>query len=122
MRSTLSTPFCKVMTRVFGPTSGRARSAAVSVSHSLTANSTMSTGPTLLGSSVTFGFGKCRSPCTLSSLRPFAFDRREIGAARDEEHVVAGRRHARAEIAADRARRHCRYPHEAAPWLIRRAL
>ena len=48
--------------------------------------------------------------------------RRQIGAARDEEDVVTGRRHARAEIAADRARRHCCYPHEAAPWLIRRAL
>ncbi len=30
----------------------------------------MSTGPTLAGSSVTFGFGRCRSPCTLSILRP----------------------------------------------------
>ena len=31
----------------------------------------MSTGPTLAGSSVTLGFGRCRSPCTLSILRPF---------------------------------------------------
>ena len=106
MRSTLSTPFCKVMTRVSGPTSGRVASAAFSVSHSLTANSTISTGPTLLGSSVTLTLGRCRSPCTLSSLRPFSLHGREIGAARDEEHVVAGRRHARAEITADRARRH----------------
>ena len=35
----------------------------------------------------------------------------EIGAARDKEHVVPGRRHARAEITADRARRHCRNSH-----------
>jgi hypothetical protein len=41
----------------------------------------------------------------------FAFHGREIGAARDEENVVAGGRHARAEIAADRARRHDRYSH-----------
>ena len=71
MRSRLSTPFCKVMRRLSGPISGRAASAAFSVSHSLTANSTMSTGPTLAGSSVTLGLGKCRSPCTLSILRPF---------------------------------------------------
>ena len=70
MRSTLSMPFCKVMTRVLGPTSGFACAAAVSVSHSFTANSTMSTGPTLLGSSVAFTFGRCRSPCTLSIVRP----------------------------------------------------
>ena len=35
-----------------------------------------------------------------------------MGAARDVEDVVAGRLHARAEIAADRARRHDRYAHE----------
>ena len=58
MRSTLSTPFCNVMTRVDGPTSGRAISAAFSVSHSLTANSTISTGPTSLGSDVALAFGR----------------------------------------------------------------
>ena len=49
----------------------RASSAAVSVSQSLTANSTTSTGPTLAGSSVTLTFGRCRSPCTLLILSPF---------------------------------------------------
>ena len=39
----------------------------------------------------------------------------EMGAARDEEHIVAGRRHAGAEITADRARRHCRYSHARTP-------
>ena len=40
---------------------------------------------------------------------------RQMGAARDEEHVEPGRRHARAEITADRARRHYRYSHRLAP-------
>ena len=40
------------------------------------------------------------------------FNGREIGAARDEENIVAGRGHARAEITADGARRHCCNPHE----------
>src|SRR5450759_4163836 len=57
------------MTRVLGPSSGRTASAAFSVSHSLTANSTISTGPMLLGSSVTFGFGRWTSPCTPSIFR-----------------------------------------------------
>ncbi len=52
MRSTLSTPFCKVMTRVWAPTNGFATSAAISVSHNLTANSTTSTGPISFGSEV----------------------------------------------------------------------
>ena len=36
----------------------------------------------------------------------------EMRSARDEGHVVARGRHARAEISADRARRHCCNPHE----------
>ena len=39
----------------------------------------------------------------------------KVGAARNEEHVVAGSRHACAEISADRARRHCRNTHRLAP-------
>ncbi len=42
-------------------------------------------------------------------------DCRAMGAARDEEHIVAGRLHARAVIAADRARRHDRNSHRSAP-------
>ncbi len=69
-RSTLSTPFCSVITRVSGPTSGRIAWPAASVSHSLTANSTTSTGPTVFGSSVALASLRCRSPSVLSTLRP----------------------------------------------------
>ncbi len=89
----LSTPFCSVMTRVFGPIIGRVCLAAASVSQSLTAKRTTSTGPTACGSSV-----------TLTSLQmqvaERAFDDKTIGAndvamraARDEGHVMAGRGH-----------------------------
>ena len=115
IRSTLSTPFCKVMRRVSGPTSGRACLAAFTVSHSLTANSTISTGPTRAGSSVTFGFGRYTIAVHALDLEAVFFDGVAMGAARNEEHVVPGRRHARAEIAADRARRHCRNFHCLAP-------
>jgi hypothetical protein len=37
----------------------------------------------------------------------------EMRAARDEKDIVPGSRHARAEIAANRARRHNRNPHDA---------
>ncbi len=69
-RSTESTPFCSVITRVSGPTIGRMSSPAFSVSHSLTANSTISTGATDLGSSVAVTLGNVRSPLVLSIFSP----------------------------------------------------
>ncbi|MCX7298499.1 MAG: hypothetical protein NTU64_16920 [Hyphomicrobiales bacterium] len=43
--------------------------------------------------------------------QPVLPDRCEITSARDEENIVPGRRHARAEITADGTRRHCRDTH-----------
>ena len=71
MRSTLSTPFCNVMRRVSLPISGFACAAAFSVSQSLTANNTISTGPTCAGSSVTLASFRCRLPSVLSIVSPF---------------------------------------------------
>ena len=70
--STLSTPFCSVSTPVAGPTSGRAASAARSVSYSLTAKITSSTGPIAAGSSVASAGQSVRSPRALAIRRPCA--------------------------------------------------
>src|SRR5665213_1879314 len=70
MRSTLSMPFCSEMTRVCAPINGARARAAASVSHSLTVNSTTSTGPIVAGSSVTAIFATWRLPCGLSMRMP----------------------------------------------------
>ncbi len=51
-RSLASMPFCSGMTAVLGPISGRMAAPALSTSHSLTQNSTISTGPMSAGRSV----------------------------------------------------------------------
>ena len=114
-RSTLSTPFCNVITRVSGRPADASARPAVSVSHSLTANSTTSTGPTVFGSSVTFGISSSagRRACSRPSGR--CADGVAMRAARDERDVVTGRRQPRAEIAADGARRHDRDAHMSPP-------
>ena len=108
----LSMPFCSVMTRVAGPTSGRACSAAASVSHSLTANSTMSTGPTAAGSSVALTGRQVQVAEDAVDREAVLAQGRKIRAARDEAHVVSRGREPRAEITADRPCRHRRNAHE----------
>ena len=119
MRSTLSTPFCSVIRRVSGPINGFACSAAFSVSQSLTANSTISTGPTSAGSSVDLGVFQMQIAERAFDLQPVLADGIEMRAARDEMHLVSGRGHARAEISADRARRHHCNTHEKSRLLLR---
>src|SRR6266851_2553638 len=68
-RSIDSTPFWNGMTKVLLPTMGRNCAAAVSVSHSFTANTTTSTAPASAGFSTAFTFS-CASPSGLFSARP----------------------------------------------------
>ena len=114
-RSTLSTPFCTVITRVSGPTSGRGCSPARSVSHSLTAKSTRSTGPIPAGSSVTLTSFEMQVAERALDLEAVAADGVAMRAAREERDLVTGRRQPRAEITADGARRHDRDPHVVPP-------
>jgi hypothetical protein len=72
-RSEASTPFCKGMTAVSDPTIGLIAEPALSTSHSFTQNSTTSTGPTDLGSSVACVGSRWMSPRGLSTLRPSLF-------------------------------------------------
>jgi len=60
------------MMPVCGPTIGLSVRAALSVSHSLTLNSTMSTGPMLAGSSVALTLGRWIGVCALSMLSPLS--------------------------------------------------
>ena len=90
-RSTLSTPFWNVMRRLSGPSSGRAAAAAVSVSHSLTANSTMSTGPDLGGIVGDVWLRQMQVAVHALDLEAVLGDRIAMGAARDEEDIVARR-------------------------------
>src|SRR5262245_7471674 len=69
-RSLASMPFWSGMTAVFGPTIGRMAAPAVSTSHSLTQNSTKSTGPMLPAWSVAWIGLRCRSPRGDTSVRP----------------------------------------------------
>src|SRR6185437_15793584 len=68
--SAASIPFCKGITAVSGPISGLICSPALSRSHSFTQNSTTSTLPMVLGSSVAWVGARCVSPRGLSILRP----------------------------------------------------
>ena len=67
--SSLSTPFWTQSTVVSGPTTGRTRSAAVSVSYPFTEKSTRSTTPIVPGSSVALG-RTWKSPATLFTCKP----------------------------------------------------
>ncbi len=101
--STLSTPFCRVMTRVSGVTIGLICAAAFSVSQSLTANSTMSTGATVAGIVGRGHFRQMQVAKRAFDLQPVAVQRVEMRAAGKERDVVPGRSQARAVIGADRA-------------------
>jgi hypothetical protein len=85
MRSMLSTPFCNVITRVFGPTSARACSAAFSVSHSIDRSD--------VGWVVrrVDGF-EMQVAVDAVDLEAVLAQRRQICAARNEAHIMAGRR------------------------------
>ena len=87
-----STPFWNgITTRARRRAAAAALGAALSVSQSFTANITTSTGPISAGSLVTpsaSAAGRCRA--RLSTVRPFLRMRREMRAARDEAHLVAG--------------------------------
>src|SRR3954454_23942490 len=72
-RSGASTPFCSGMTPVCAPSSGLIASPALSTSHSLTQNSTISTGPTSAGLSVACVGARWVSPRLLWTLRPWLF-------------------------------------------------
>ena len=94
------------MTRVFGPTRGLASSAAVSVSQSLTANSTTSTGPTSFGIGRGVDLRQVQVAVHAFDLEAVLAQRIEMGAARDVGDVMARGLHPSAEIGADRAGRH----------------
>ena len=72
-RSWASMPFCRVMTAVCLPTMGLICAPALSTSQSFTQNSTTSTGPTVLGSSVAWVGDTCVSPRPPSTLSPLLF-------------------------------------------------
>src|SRR4051812_11776980 len=72
-RSCASMPFCSVMTAVSGPTSGLMCAPALSMSHSLTQNSTKSTSPISAGLSVACVGTRWVSPRALSTFRPALF-------------------------------------------------
>ena len=55
---------------------------------------------------MTLGFGRCKSPCTLSIFEAVFGDRIPVGAACDEEDIVARRGKPGTEITADRAGGH----------------
>jgi len=105
-RSTESTPFCSVITRVSGPTIGRMSSPAFSVSHSLTANSTISTGATDLGSSVAVTLGSARSPLVLSIFSPRSRSAARLAPRAKKTTSCPARRQPPAEISADGSGRH----------------
>src|SRR5262245_50424845 len=69
--STLSTPFWRGTTTVFGPISGFKSAVADCVSYSLTVNKTTSAGPIDAGLSVAFTVATRTSPSGLWMLRPF---------------------------------------------------
>src|SRR6185312_5069015 len=71
--SAASIPFCKGITAVSGPISGLICSPALSRSHNFTQNSTTSTLPTALGSSVACVGTRWVSPRPPSILRPALF-------------------------------------------------
>ena len=115
MRSTLSTPFCKVMRRVSGPISGRAcvgRLLGVPQLDREQHDVDRADRGRIVGD---IRLRQMQVAVHAFDLQPVLRDGVAMGAARDEEHVVPGRRHARAEITADRARRHRRNPHRLAP-------
>jgi hypothetical protein len=85
-----------------GPSSGQVCSPAVSLSHSFTANNTRSTGPTCAASSVTLTFFEMEIAERALDLEAFLADVIAMGAAGDENHIMAGCRHSLAEISADR--------------------
>ncbi len=72
-RSAASTPFCSGITPVSGPISGFIRSPALSTSHSLTQNSTISTWPTSAGSSVARVGTRWVSPRPPPTFSPWLF-------------------------------------------------
>ncbi len=72
-RSTDSTPFWNGITSVLGPTTGRSSSAALSVSHSFTANITTSTVPPASAARSNTWTLSCAEPCGLFSVSPFSF-------------------------------------------------
>ena len=102
------------MTTVSGPMSGGSSASAPSVSYSLTAKNTMSTGPTAAGSSSAFDARQMQVAFRAGDAKAARAQRVEMRAAREECDVDAGRGQPAAEVSAHAAAADDRDPHETA--------
>ena len=114
-RSAASMPFCSGITAVSGPISGLMCSPALSTSHSLTQNSTMSTLPMLGGIVGRLRRHQMGIAARAVHSQALALHRGEMRAARDEGDVGACLRQCRAKSASDAAGADHRNPHQFLP-------
>ena len=110
------------MTTVSGPISGGSSASALSVSYSLTAKKTMSTGPTAAGSLSAFTLRQVDVALRAVDAQSARPHRVEVRAAREKRDVGAGRGQPSAEVAADAAAADDRDSHEAAIVALTRML
>ena len=110
-------PFCSGITAVPGPISGLIRSPALSTSHSLTQNSTISTLPIVGGIVGGLRRHQMGVAAGAADFQARALHGGEMGAARDEGDIGARFRQRRAESATDPAGADNRNTHEFSPWL-----
>ena len=115
MRSTLSMPFCKVMTRVFGPTIGRRQFCRLLRVPQLDREQHDIDRADRLRIVGRVDLGQMQVAVDALDFEAVLFDRIEIGAAGDEKDLVPRGRHACGEISADCARCHRRYTHRLTP-------
>ena len=102
-RSAASTPFCSGITAVSWPTIGLIAAPALSTSHSLTQNSTISTAPTVLRIVGRLGRHEMGVAARALDFQSLALHGGQMRAARDEGDIRARLRQRRAKAAANAA-------------------